>query len=477
MGVLGEVWCAEWDGKAVEVRAEMGALKGFVYSLVVEGEQVGETTNRLKRPGRFEVTAKVGEHRLAATVRQGIVRTRAELTVDGETVPLVAAKKSRAKKTLAVATVVVVVVVVALAVPSAFPTPPEVVAADLAPFADTQGRQPATCDTLVTREGCEPVTVTGQRSVDLDIASSHPDRGLPTLHGTLKLPEGPPGPHPGVLLIGGSGGHPRDPEMRGGLVVHHEPFKLYGAIGDALVEQGFAVLAIDKRTCRSCYPDYKPDFPAFRFSFFADDAADALAAMRSHPEVDGRALVVLGHSQGGAFAVQLAAKEEGIAAAVMLGATTQAFHEVIPGQLRHFADLRADRFDLLTATYLRYKASAFESCYEAAVDKPDTPQPCMFGVTYRAFQDEAEKARLTGRWLRELPVPIMALQGQLDRQFPPDEIGRIRTALHDRDAEVHVVADVGHTYVHLDDLAAPRLAPEVEARVTAFLASVPYPED
>lgn len=475
MAVLGDSWRATWEERSIEVRASMGALEGLVYTLHVDGEQVAETTNRLKRPGTFVVEAKLGAHALTARVKQGIVRTTVTATIDGEPLALQPQKKSRVKKVLAVLTIAFVVTVVALSIPTVFATPPEVVAAELEAFADREDRNPQQCDTLVSRRGCDPVAVTGSTSVDLDIPSSHPDRGLATLKGTLTLPEGPSAPHPGVLLIGGSGGHPRDPEMQGGLVVHHRPFRLYGAIRDALVARGFAVLLVDKRTCRACYPGYKPDFPAFRFGFFEDDARDGLAAMRRHEAVDGDALVLVGHSQGGATAIRMAHDEAGVAAAVTLGGTTEPFFEVVPGQLRHFAALRIDRFDLITGGYLKWKAASFESCYEAAAGKPDQPQPCLYGTTYRAFQAEAEQARLAHRWLGDLPVPVMALQGQLDRNIVPAAIGRIRQRLEGRDAEVHVVPEVGHTLVHLDDLDAPRLAPEVEERLVGFLSSVPYP--
>ncbi len=102
--------------------------------------------------------------------------------------------------------------------------------------------------------------------------------GALTLHGRLTLPVGP-GPHPGLVLVQGSG-----PATR-----RLAPFEQYFA------HLGFAVLAFDKRGAGESQGDW-------RTASFDDLAADVTAAvdyLRGRPEVDGARVGLWGVSQGG----------------------------------------------------------------------------------------------------------------------------------------------------------------------------------
>jgi alpha-beta hydrolase superfamily lysophospholipase len=103
------------------------------------------------------------------------------------------------------------------------------------------------------------------------------------LSGTLCLPPGK-APHPGVVLIHGSG-----PESRWGTIRH---------IADRFARAGIAVLIYDKRGSGESGGDW-------RTASYDDLAHDVLAGVRllaRTPGVDSRRIGLLGHSQGGAVA-------------------------------------------------------------------------------------------------------------------------------------------------------------------------------
>ena len=380
-----------------------------------------------------------------------------------------AAERSRRSR----AVVLVIALVVAALCPAVFPTRLGTLADEWPASTRDGGRRRVACNSLVTRAGCEAVVVTGRRDVEVVLPSRHPERGLAELAGTLSLPLGPPPPHPAVLLIGGSGGTPRDPELRGGLIIRHEPFRAYDALTELLVARGLAVLRYDKRTCRPCYPDFAPDLARFRFTHFEDDARDAHAWLRQRDDIDGDNLVIAGHSQGGAIAARLGGELPGLRAVVMLAGSLEPFRRALSGQLRRVADIRRRQLDLVNAWVIRRSADAFDACLAAAADTPNEPKPCLHNVTLRAFDEEAKRAATTLPSVLGLPIPIFAAQGQLDRNVDPATLETLARALKERDAEVHVLAGVGHSLVHETDRDAPRLSLELADRLAAFLASVP----
>lgn len=130
------------------------------------------------------------------------------------------------------------------------------------------------------------------------------------LAGTLTLPEGP-GPHPAIVLMTGSGAQDRDESMRP--VTTLKPFAL---IADALTSAGVAVLRYDDRGVGGSTGDYA----TATVEDLAGDGAAALAYLRSRPEIDPTRIGLLGHSEGGLYAAQLAAADPGIAFVVGMAA-------------------------------------------------------------------------------------------------------------------------------------------------------------
>lgn len=121
--------------------------------------------------------------------------------------------------------------------------------------------------------------------------------GGPALAGTLTLPAGP-GPHPAAVLVGGFGPSDRDGAV--GVIGR----RAYGDWARALAARGVAVLRYDKRGIGA---SRGPDLAWLDPRPLGVDAAAAVRAVRSRPEVDARRVALVGHSQGGNLALRAAA--------------------------------------------------------------------------------------------------------------------------------------------------------------------------
>ncbi|HKT01382.1 MAG TPA: alpha/beta hydrolase [Rugosimonospora sp.] len=147
--------------------------------------------------------------------------------------------------------------------------------------------------------------------------------------GTLTMPN-PPGPHPAVVLLAGSG-----PLDRDSTIGRNKPFK---DLAWGLATRGIAVVRFDKVTCAH------GDQVAHDAAFTADDeylhhAVAAVHLLRRQPPIDPRRVVVLGHSLGGTVAPRVAAAEPATAGLVILAGGAQPLHWAAVRQFSYLASL------------------------------------------------------------------------------------------------------------------------------------------
>jgi uncharacterized protein len=128
------------------------------------------------------------------------------------------------------------------------------------------------------------------------------------LAGTLTKPQGK-GPFPAVILITGSGAHNRNEELFG-----HKPFMV---IADFLSRNGIAVLRYDDRGVGKSQGSQINATSAD----FATDAEAAFSFLRSNPEINPKAIGLIGHSEGGIIAPIVASSNKEIAFIVSLAGT------------------------------------------------------------------------------------------------------------------------------------------------------------
>ncbi len=125
------------------------------------------------------------------------------------------------------------------------------------------------------------------------------------LEGTLTYPKGG-GQYPTMVIVSGSGQQNRDEE-----IMQHKPFLV---LADYLASRGIAVLRYDDRGMGASTGEVeKADT-----RLFSEDAEAMLKAVRKNKHVDAKRLGMGGHSEGGAIAPMVAARNKDVMFVVML---------------------------------------------------------------------------------------------------------------------------------------------------------------
>jgi pimeloyl-ACP methyl ester carboxylesterase len=324
-------------------------------------------------------------------------------------------------------------------------------------------------------DACEALELS--RWGEIEVKFGAPSAGSPptTLRGTLTVPGGLDGPRPAAVLMHGSGPSDRHAVTRGGLVVRHPPFRLLEALARELGRQGLVTLRYDKRSCHRCYPAAPFDAAAFRFEQFEDDALDALRFLAERPEVDPSAMVLIGHSQGGQLAPFVAKRFGSLRAVVMLAATTETLEHGLLGQLERMATIRRRQLDLLGAWQLDEQRERYARCFDRLrLDFRPLEQCIGGGVTQQALGQHVNRAPLTFPRIRSLDCPLLALQGNLDRNINPGALRQLAELLPPERASVQMLQGVGHSLTDgLDPADPPDLASSVKRALRGFLARIP----
>jgi len=275
-----------------------------------------------------------------------------------------------------------------------------------------------------------------------------PDSGFThELDATLLIPDPEihgEGPHPGVVLVTGSGPQDRDETIMG-----HEPFLV---LAEALVADGIAVLRFDDRGVG----ESGGDFASATIEAHARDAWFAARALMAHERIDPGRVGIVGHSQGGTVAPYIAAHDPEIAFLVMLAGTGVPGGEVLIDQTRAMYE-RTTNPEAYIETALSRRADLFEAMCAGADE--DALLDLVAKIAQAEFrQPDAERAREFARtlmpnftgppmrsfichdpraWIPSVGAPILAVFASLDTQVSAElNMGGLRGALiasgHDR---------------------------------------------
>ena len=251
------------------------------------------------------------------------------------------------------------------------------------------------------------------------------------LHGTLFIPNGK-GPHPGVVLLHGSGPQTRESYIR--------------YFADQFARNGFAALIYDKRnTARKDIPLWQQG--GGTFADLADDATAAVRYLRARPDVaDPRRIGLWGLSQGAWIAPLAADRIEGIAFLVLVsgGGVTPARQELYDDEVK----LRARGFSAaeieramsllkLANAYTRSQSDADWNRFETELANARAeawfpvldPFPITLPRESPAWNDpdlDYDPVPL----LQRLRVPVLIVLGEKDELTPVEQTARVtRTAL------------------------------------------------
>ena len=281
----------------------------------------------------------------------------------------------------------------------------------------------------------------------IDVTIPTDDPGV-TLAGTLTKPHGD-GPFPAVVLISGSGPQDRDETLFG-----HKPFLV---IADALTRHGVAVLRYDDRG----FGGSTGNFAAATTADFANDALAAVRYLRGRSDIDPARIGLIGHSEGGIVAPMAARRSDDVAFVVLLAGPGVPFEELLPIQIERIALAdgatpeaaaamrRGTRrlMEIARDTPDRNEAAAkMREAVREMIDALPPDQRDTFGTTPQ-MREAAIAQQVTffnSPWmrflighdpaddLRRLSIPVLALNGTLDLNVPPDvNLPPIRRALEE----------------------------------------------
>lgn len=142
-----------------------------------------------------------------------------------------------------------------------------------------------------------------------------------TFGATLTIPKDGKAPFPAVVLVTGSGQQDRDEDIFG--------FKVFKVLAEHLSNNGIAVLRYDDRGVG----ETKASPNECTTEDFAGDAWAAYQYLASRSEVDPNFIGILGHSEGGTIAMQLAAKHKEINFIVLMAAAAVKGSDIVNSQI------------------------------------------------------------------------------------------------------------------------------------------------
>ena len=256
---------------------------------------------------------------------------------------------------------------------------------------------------------------------------------------------------PAALLLPGSGPTDRDGNQPPLLVTD-----LLKQIAEELVGNGIATLRFDKRAVRS-YAQHWPSEPAelnafFGWRKFVDDAAAGLRFLQSHEAIDPERIAIIGHSEGGLIALQIAhdgcMSDQPPATLVLLATAGRPLDVVLREQMA--AQLESPQIDPATRERL---LEALDQAIDSVKNEQKLPDdlplqlwslfnPTVLDVLHAYFTiDPAHLAR-------EIRQPVLVLQGDQDKQVSVErDAPRLYEALQEREpraSELVIVNGASH---------------------------------
>ncbi len=297
-------------------------------------------------------------------------------------------------------------------------------------------------------------------SEDVTYAGSSPNI---TLAATLTKPRGA-GPFPAALMITGSGPQNRDEEILG-----HKPFLV---IADYLSRRGIAVLRIDDRGMGKS----TGSSPKTTISEMADDIVKGIEFLKTRQEIDAKRIGVIGHSEGGAIGPLAATRSRDISFVVMLAGPgvigrdvmtlqgekimrAQGAPEAAIARSREaqqiifetlFANREADDKTLL-AKLMEQMPKLLDGVPES---QRKAAEPAMRAEFSKSMQPEMRSFLYYDPQpiLRQLKVPVLALNGSRDTQIVPEQnlpaIVNALTAGDNQDFAAIELPGLNHLFQH-----------------------------
>jgi alpha-beta hydrolase superfamily lysophospholipase len=256
--------------------------------------------------------------------------------------------------------------------------------------------------------GTDPLTATREIQVTV------PSEGL-RLTGTLTVPRGQ-GPHPGAVILPGSGPLDRDANHR------RMPLGVSRDLARALAERGVASLRYDKRGVGASQGSW-------RSAGFTDNIWDAKAALtwlQARSEVRVGASFLIGHSEGAYLAAGLGGDPvtRGLAGAVLLAGSASRGQDAMAWQVRQIAHGLPSGIRIgLRMLHLDPVESHARRMAKIRSTSGDVARIAGRKVNARWYREMLAFDPKPG--LAQIHAPVLAITGSKDLQVDPDELSII----------------------------------------------------
>ncbi len=336
----------------------------------------------------------------------------------------------------------------------------------------------------------EPIEPYPYEVIEVTIPAGIADSPTHTLAGTLTIPSSAvfgDGPFVGVVLLTGSGPQDRDETLMG-----HKPFLV---LSDFLTRHGIAVLRFDDRGIG----ESTGEFQGTTTKQFADDGQTAAHFLMQHPKINPDRVGLMGHSEGGIEAPYVAARDDSIAFIVLLAGTGVPGGDVLLSQTVDLYRSGGNSEEYIAAAIdarrALFDAIAAGEDHEALIELMKAVNRVEYGIEddeqltqtatmmIEAFTNPWIKGLISldpREYLRQVKVPVLALNGSKDFQVPPRQnLDSIRDALEEGGNTRYTVielAGLNHLFQHagtgmLDEYSKieETFAPEALALIEAWI--------
>jgi alpha-beta hydrolase superfamily lysophospholipase len=208
---------------------------------------------------------------------------------------------------------------------------------------------------------------------------------------------------PAVILVAGSG-----PQDRNELVFG---IPIFGQIANALADAGYLVVRYDKRGVAQSGGRAE----SVTLNDYTEDLRAVVAYTAKRPDVDGKRIAVLGHSEGAAVAMLAAANDKRIAALTLVAGMGTTGAEIVLEQQQHLLgrskfsdDERKQKMEL------QHKIHQAVLTGKGWDDIPPDIRKAAESPWFQSFL-VFDPAKV----MKDIRQPILILQGSLDTQVAP----------------------------------------------------------
>jgi dienelactone hydrolase len=226
------------------------------------------------------------------------------------------------------------------------------------------------------------------------------------LPATLTVPVGA-GPFPAAVLVHGSGPNDRDETVGGA--------KVFKDLAEGLASRGIVVLRYEKRTLQ-----YRARISAIKqFTVqeeTVEDAVQAVALLRSQPEVNRARVFVIGHSMGAYLAPRIAEQDGKLAGLVLMAGNVRPLEDLLVEQVEYMG-IKGDQLDRSKALQVKVKK----------LEPGDEDSPALGGLPVSYWVDL--KGYDPAAAAKTLGIPMLILQGERDYQVTMTDFALWKTAV------------------------------------------------